>query len=266
MLLTNATILWNKAIGHSFFIIGISVEKGFENARPGQFVMIGTSGQQQAPLLRRPFSIHGLIRKEGRVVGFELLYKVVGEGTRLLSQFCRGNTTDVLGPLGNTFKVPKDPGRLNLVAGGVGVPPIRFLTLDLVSRGMYPDLITVFLGARTADELLCVDDFKTAGVHLVLVTDDGSCGKKMLVTQALAEHMETAPADRIYACGPHGMLRAVGRIARDCTTPCRMSVEANMACGMGACLGCAIETRDNHNRYKHVCIDGPVFDADQLFF
>ncbi len=264
MLLTNAKILWNIAVGNAFYRIGISAEKGFENACPGQFVMIGTSGKQNAPLLRRPFSIHGLIQKKGRVVGFELLYKVVGEGTRLMSRFCSGNETDVLGPLGNTFDLPADTGTLYLVAGGVGVPPIRFLTLDLVAKGMDPALVTVFLGAQTENELLCVDDFKNAGVNLILSTDDGSCGKKMFVTQALEAVMEKAPADMICACGPLGMLKAVSRLAKNHGAPCRISVESNMACGMGACLGCAIETKNNREKYKHVCIDGPVFNADHL--
>lgn len=256
-------ILWNQRLGSGFYRMGIRAANGFENATPGQFVMIGLPLALD-PLLKRPFSLFGLIKEDNKVVGFELMYKVVGKGTRLMSQLEKNDTLDLIGPLGNDFDVKGVSGRIYCVAGGVGVPPIRFLVEHLVSSGFSPDQLMVFLGARTITELFCQDELEGLGVPVVVSTDDGSKGRKGLVTDVLEPILIDARPDLICACGPHPMLKAVNRLAAKHRVSLKVSVESIMACGMGACLGCALPASDKKDPFRHVCIDGPVFDAHTI--
>ncbi len=263
MIVQDAIILWNRAEAPGYRRMGLSCEGGFDAAKPGQFVMlrIGTTSN---PLLRRPFSLLGLIREDDRVTGIEILYKVVGKGTRLLSDAREGDRLSVIGPLGNAFLIPDDCRRLVLVAGGVGVPPIRFLAQSLVDRGEALDRCMVFIGGRGRDDLVCLGEFDLPGFLMDISTDDGSQGHHGVVTQSLKRALDQEPADLVCACGPLPMLKAVAEIAGERDTACQVSIEAMMACGMGACLGCAVKVADDADRYRHVCMDGPVFDSSRL--
>jgi dihydroorotate dehydrogenase electron transfer subunit len=217
-----------------------------------------------SPLLRRPFSLLGLIREEGRITGIEILYKVVGKGTELLSHCSKGGCLSVLGPLGNAFQVPESCRRLILVAGGVGVPPIRFLATSMLDQENRPERCVVFIGGRSKEDLVCITEFDLPDFLLDISTDDGSIGHHGVVTRSLEKALAADPADLICACGPEGMLKAVSAIAGERNIPCQVSIEAMMACGMGACLGCAVQSADDNSRYLHVCADGPVFDTNRL--
>jgi dihydroorotate dehydrogenase electron transfer subunit len=263
MIAQDTTVLWNQPAAPGYYRMGLACAGGFDAARPGQFVMVRT-GTGATPLLRRPFSLLGLIREKNRTTGIEILFKVVGKGTEQLSRCREGDRLSVIGPLGNAFLVPDTCRQLILVAGGVGVPPIRFLAQSLLEREGALNRCVVCLGGRTRDDLVCITEFDLPGFLLDVSTDDGSQGNPGVVTRSLERALDAGPADLICACGPVGMLKAVSAIAVARGIACQVSIEAMMACGMGACLGCAVGVTDDDTRYRHVCTDGPVFDANRL--
>ena len=259
----NAKVLWNKKVGPSYYKIGLTCREGYAAAQPGQFIMLRFP-DHMVPFLRRPFSIHRLINTNGLVTGVELLYKVVGEGTHKLSTCRQGDVIDILGPLGTGFSFFDHFKHIAVVAGGIGVAPLVFLTLFLQKEGVDPSRCTVFLGGRSRADLLCRDDFMRQGIKVHITTDDGSAGDQCFVTHPLETELEKHRADVIYACGPLEMLKCVVGIAEKYRVPCQISIETIMACGMGACLGCAVESQDDSEKYLHACIDGPVFDISVL--
>jgi len=261
----NVQILWNKKIGPSYYCIGLTCHEGYGMAKPGQFIMLRLPAKT-APFLRRPFSIHRIITTDDRATGIELLYKVVGDGTDKLSRCRQGDSADILGPLGNGFSVFDNYQRIAIVAGGIGVAPMLFLAIALQTKGVDLSKCTVFLGGNSTDDLLCRDDFNRLGMRIHITTDDGSTGDQCFVTHPLEMALEKNRADIIYACGPMEMLKCVVGIAAKHKIPCQISIETIMACGMGACLGCAVEKKDDASIYMHACMDGPVFDADALKF
>ena len=263
MMVQEAVVLWNREEAPGYFRMGLGCDAAFDAARPGQFVMVQV-GSGARPLLRRPFSLLGLVREDGRVVGIEILLRVVGSGTQRLSRCRKGDRLSIIGPLGNAYHVPAACRQLVLVAGGVGVPPIRFLARTLLEQPQPFERCMVFVGGRTRDDLVCITEFDLPGFLLDVSTDDGSQGTQGLVTLGLEKALDAGPADLICACGPSGMLKAVAAIAEARGIACQVSIEAMMACGMGACLGCAVAMRDEATRYGHVCMDGPVFDARRL--
>ncbi len=258
-----AQVLWNKKLSTAYYKIGLSCPEHYAVAKPGQFIMLGFSGQTD-PLLRRPFSIHKLIKSEGRIEGFELLYKVVGKGTAIMARQRPGDRLDVLGPLGTGFIVPRTAKVVHVVAGGIGVAPLVFLVAQLHGQNFDFSNCRVFIGGRTKDDLLCQDEFVQLGLKVETTTDDGSAGDQCLVTHPLEGAVERQPPDLIVACGPMAMLVCVTGIAEKHHIPCQVSIETMMGCGMGACLGCAVEGGAGKKRYLHACLDGPVFDAVDL--
>ena len=182
----------------------------------------------------------------------------------LIARCRKGDRLSLIGPLGNAFLVPDSCRQLILVAGGIGVPPIRFLAQSLLEREGAPQRCVVFVGGRSRDDLVCISEFDLPGFLVDVSTDDGSQGHHGLVTGSLERVLDQGSADMICACGPPAMLKAVAAIAEARQIPCQVSIEAMMACGMGACLGCAVQVRDDDARYRHVCMDGPVFDARRL--
>jgi dihydroorotate dehydrogenase electron transfer subunit len=154
------------------------------------------------------------------------------------------------------------------VAGGIGVPPIAALAARVGNPNSALRAPEVFLGGKSSDDILCVKDFEAVGARVQITTEDGSLGRRGLITDLLGPFLSSPQASpaTIFTCGPPGMLSAVARLAEKHNIPCQTSVEANMACGFGACMGCAIEARSNGSgpAYKLVCKDGPVFDSRQL--
>jgi dihydroorotate dehydrogenase electron transfer subunit len=259
----NVKVLWNTPVGPSVYRIGLSCHPGYVDAAPGQFVMLRVS-DRSVPLLRRPFSIHMPISEVGGIRGIELLYKAVGEGTRVLSRCRQGDVLDMLGPLGKGFRISGAHRRIVIVAGGIGVAPMLFLASNLAEKGVDPGGCSVFLGGRSKTDLLCRTDFLNLNMTLHLTTEDGSAGAKGLVTQPLEVRIKEDPPDVICACGPAGMLKAVYAIAQRHGIDCQISIETMMACGLGACLACAVEDSASQGRYRHACLDGPVFPAGEI--
>lgn len=239
-------------------------------ARPGQFVMVRVSSEGSDPLLGRPFSFHRIHKDDGL---FEILFKVVGTGTQILSQRRPGSVLDVVGPLGRGFTLPSGSEQtVVFVAGGIGIAPIQAL-LDAVlvtTHKDHPERIHLFYGARTAAELLPFKPWNRLGIHTVVSTDDGSAGETGTVVEALHRRFESGLAlpDRVYACGSLPMQVSVARWARGRDILIEMSLESMMACGIGACLGCAVPAVDPFDpqaeKYIHVCHDGPVVDPRKI--
>jgi len=224
------------------------------DAAPGQFAMIQVK-EKAGPLLRRPLSY--LQAGEGRI---EFLYRVVGVGTHILAQAKKKDELKVLGPLGSGFDLSPVKSSALLVAGGIGIAPIYFLAMKLVERRI-PNVELVY-GARTAKEILFAEDMEKTGITVRIATDDGSAGSRGLASEEAIKAMGANKPDVVFACGPYPMLHAVAESAARIGAPCRVSIEERMACGVGACMGCAVKTEQG---YLHVCCDGPVFDASVLF-
>ena len=252
----------HQKLGPGYHRVGLAFPELARVALPGQFVMVRLP-DRHIPLLRRPFSVHNRLVKGDEVSGFELLYKVVGQGTRAMSGLKAGDFLDVLGPLGNGFTCPKGMGRVFLVAGGVGVACLWYLALFLKEhKGVK---CTVFLGGRSATDILCQEAFNSIDAKSRVTTEDGSLGEKGVITSLVQKTLEVErKPDMIYACGPTAMLKAVSDIASTHSVRCQVSLETAMACGFGVCLGCAVQKADGSGDYLHACMDGPVFDSSVI--
>lgn len=229
-------------------------------AEPGQFVaVLARSPESCDPLLRRPFSIY-------RATGdrFSLLYRVVGRGTRWLSRCRPGERIDCVGPLGRGFTYADlAPGaRVVLVGGGVGIPPLFFLSQALQRRGILPE---VFAGFASLGHVVGITEWQAAGVEPVLATDDGSAGHRGYVTDVVARRLAQGGVDRVYACGPRPMLANVAALASRYGVECQVAMEEWMACGVGVCLSCVCRIKeDGGNRWVRVCREGPVLDGRKV--
>ena len=238
-------------------------------ARPGRFVMVRVR-EGNDPLLRRPFSLSRIYPQRGEV---EILYRVVGRGTWLMSALLPGSSVSLVGPLGNGFELPeKSSYPLAFIAGGIGIAPLLELIDRVISnRGENgaKDL-RLFYGARTANELLPVDLLRIPGLRVHLATDDGSLGYKGRITRMFEEVLAEGVfrPSLIYSCGPLAMQYNVAGWALANDTPAQLSLESLMACGIGACLGCALPAQTPEDpdaeRFVHVCVDGPIFSAGSI--
>lgn len=255
-------LLSNDEVKPEHFVARVAAPEIARSAMPGQFVHVlcgPADAPTSAPLLRRPISISRAHEEQGWI---EFLYRVVGEGTALLSHLQPGVAVDVMGPLGTPFDLSgvTDEDSHVLVGGGVGIPPMLFLAQRLAAIAA-AQRIAVLLGGRTADLILCEEDFRALGVEPRIITDDGSMGRQGLVTELLDEALREDASARVYACGPVPMLRAVDNVCRAHSAPCQVSFEARMACGTGACLSCVIPTTTG---YQRVCTEGPVFPSQSV--
>ena len=230
--------------------------------RDRQFILIKPLDCHD-PLLPRPFTIYKMYKD-----AVEILYKVVGKGTQLLSSLREGQRVRVIGPLGQGFRILPDTRHAILVAGGIGIASICRLCTTM--QGLE---VSLFYGARTKDSLVGIEELqRIPGLVMHLSTDDGSIGFKGTVMQLLRSHLKVLRpgASCIYACGPLAMLKQVSSYAQKKGISCQVSLESNMACGVGACLGCAVTCKQKGNKkdweYKLCCKDGPVFDTRDLIW
>lgn len=236
---------------------------------PGQFFMVRV-GRELDPLLRRPLSVHEIDTNHSPPL-LKFLYQVVGRGTSILSRLCPGGEIDILGPLGNGFSLLPELEEAILIAGGMGVAPFSGLT-RMIRRDHPACRITAFIGGKTAADIYTVEDLSRLGVKVQAVTEDGSLGIRGLVTEALDGHLSGTNTEKrqIFACGPLGMMQRTAQLAERHGTPCQVSLDKAMACGVGACRGCVVPVKDSaaseEYHYKTVCRDGPVFDAKTLLF
>lgn len=265
---TIAEIQSNKRIATEHHKMSLLCPEIATNAKPGQFVHIKCS-EGYDPFLRRPFSVH---RTSGKQI--EILYKVIGKGTALLSKMKPGETVDILGPLGNDFSVDEKIKLAIIIAGGYGVAPLLSLCEAITNKNPRDvKNIYVLLGARNKECLLSEDSFKELGVEVRIASEDGSCGTHGLVTDLLTNLLEDAKIRPIlketcaYSCGPTPMLKAVAGIAHKYGISSQASLESHMGCGIGACLCCVIKVKTKDGcTYKRVCKDGPIFDTEKIIW
>jgi dihydroorotate dehydrogenase electron transfer subunit len=259
---TDAPVISNFEIVRDHYVITCRAPEIAAEARPGHFVNARIAEEGYDPLLRKPFSIYTVERERGEI---SLLYSVVGATTRGMARKQPGHTLDIVGPLGGKLFTPAtDPDTLHImVGGGYGVPPLVFLSRELL-RSRKDTRLAFLIGARTKDLLLCETELKTAGITTHTATDDGSCGFRGRVTDALAPLIAEHKASPIsvYCCGPTPMMRAVGALCAEAGVPCQVSVEVSMPCGVGVCMGCVLDLTDG--KRVRCCVDGPVFEAQEV--
>lgn len=245
---------------------------------PGQFFMV-RSPDRCDPLLGRPFALYDIYSDEaGQPQGIDFGYVVVGKMTTLLESLRPGDVVEVWGPLGNGFPLPP-AGPLAIVAGGIGQTPFLAVIREALRRRAYghparelpqtPSRITLCYGVRSKEYLAGVAEFEREGIDVRIATDDGSAGHKGFVTDLLKQLLsEPTPPAAVYCCGPEPMMHAVSKVTATAGVPCLLSLETPMACGFGACFSCVTKVRqeDGSWDYKRVCVEGPVFPADQIVF
>lgn len=260
-------VIENLEVAPDHYRMALRLSGSFETPHPGQFVMIRESGRRE-PFLSRPLSVYAFRRENGRGI-LELLYRIVGRGTAFFSHLRKKASVSVLGPLGQGFTMPRSIRNVILVAGGVGVAPLNFLLQQFHERASdFTEVgIAAYVGARTSALLVGMDRLE-GFCDLRVSTDDGSSGYEGPVTDLLERDLGIYPPDEtwIYGCGPSGMIHSLRLLVRRTAVRCQVSLEERMACGIGACLGCAIETTDRQGitNYRRVCREGPVFDIRDL--
>ena len=267
MLEQTVQIISNERDTDQYFRLVVRAPLMAPLVQPGQFAHVRIPPLKDA-LLRRPFSI---FQVEGDT--FSILYKTVGQGTEALARMRPGEELSAIGPLGHGFTVPKRGGETPLlVAGGYGMAAMYLLAQRSPQKGI------VFVGGRRRADILCEKEFQSLGWEIRVTTEDGSHGEKGLVTQPLlAELRPPQPARdllesalrtfKLFACGPTGMLKAVGKIAEEFKVPAELSMDEHMCCGVGVCLTCVIPVKTGDGwEYQRTCTEGPVFDAGKVLW
>ena len=265
------------------FVTIVKAEKSSQTAKPGQFAFVECGGDT---LLRRPLSYLRSSKEDGTV---EFMYKTVGHGLESLSQLKKGDEIKIMGPIGNGFAIPSGKKSAILIGGGVGIPPVLFMGEEIKKINGGIDLVAFFgseipFPFETCDSDLVmpgldfsvnktIDDMEKLGIPCRLSSQAGYEGCHLgFVTELAKSFIETLSDGEktetiIYACGPESMLKAVAKLAKDDQLDCVLSLEEYMACAIGGCAGCTVRVlEDGHERMKRVCVDGPVFDAEQLYF
>jgi dihydroorotate dehydrogenase electron transfer subunit len=266
-----AEVLSNTRLSSDYNVLALAAPDIAAHAAPGQFVMLKT-GDWIEPLLRRPFSVFEILRNDGQTPGLSILNKRIGTSTSLLFDARPGDRVQCLGPLGRPFVLVAPPDDAWLVAGGVGLAPFFTLAEALRAKGVS---VTLYYGARRADELFFLEAFDRLGVRLILTTEDGTRGSRLWesergrVTLPLERDLrERSPATNVmvYACGPEPMLAAVAKLAAAHGRQSQVSVERVMGCGLGGCYSCVIpiKTAEGKPHYVRSCLAGPVFRGDEI--
>lgn len=258
-----ARVLYNRELSPSYYRMGLYCREISNLILPGQFLMVRPwSIDRFDPLLNRPFCVYRVI---GEGEGVEILYKVVGRGTRIMADLKPDGEVLLIGPLGRGFPVYEGLEEMIIVSGGVGIAPFYHLIQWMKKRrGSIPST-TLYHGGKGADDLVCIEDFAAEGVEVIVATEDGASGFKGLISDCLKEGLEkeNLKPSVILACGPKGMLKEIAGLCVDRDIPCYVSLDRMMGCGIGTCLGCVVKTREG---YKRVCMEGPVFEAREVIW
>ena len=244
----------NEKLSARFYLLKIDAPAIARQIKPGQFVHIRVS-EGMEPFFRRPFSVY---RAKKYV---EIFYEPLGQGTKILVTKKKGDTLDILGPLGTSFVLPSQGiKQVVMIAGGIGIAPFLILSDVLKNKGY--ELILLY-GGRTRGHVYPMREFKRNGCRIFVATDDGSAGVQGRVSKLFPKINLDPKTTVIYTCGPQAMIAAVQEFARKNNLRGQAACEEVMACALGACLGCSIRTKSG---YKTVCYDGPVFDLDEVIF
>ena len=255
-------VLSMRRVG-SYFHLTTTAEGIPELTKPGHFVALAVGGDDSSMLLRRSFSIHRVAPRGVYGGTLEIVFAAHGRGTQWLSKLNRGDSVDIVGPLGKPFALPLEPVSCVLVAGGYGSAPMFMLAEQLRERGCRVDMV---LGAATADRLFGALDAKRIAATVTITTDDGSMGVRGRVSDVLPDVMAKSGAEVVYACGPMGMLQAVSDIATRMGAYSQCAVEEAMACGVGICMTCVLPVigDDGVTRMVRSCTEGPVFAGERV--
>ena len=250
-------VLSNARIASDIFDMVLAAPEMAAEAKAGQFVNIYVNRGEL--LLPRPLSICEIDAAKGTL---RIVYRAAGKGTDVMSQAVARDSFMLMAPLGNEFPIEASRKRVCVVGGGIGTPPMLELTKEILRRQPAAE-VTAVLGFRS--EPILADDFKAAGAEVYIATDDGSVGFRGNVVALMDEIGKEY--DVVYGCGPNVMLKFVAHWAGAHKTPCFVSMEERMACGFGACVGCAIKMKTVDGwTYKKVCKDGPVFNAQEVIW
>lgn len=250
------TVVSNEPVAEGLCRVVLSAPDLAFRLEPGQFVELAVPGDA-SQVLRIPLSFSHADAKTGTI---EIVYALVGDGTRRLSRMAHGDASTVVGPCGSGWRVREGQGRSVVVAGGVGVTPV-VACARLLAEGEVP--FDAVLGAQTAARLWGERALAELGAASVRVTtDDGTAGRAGLTTDALADLLADGGCDTVYACGPEPMMAGVARLCREAHVSCQVSMERMMGCGFGACSACNVAMAAGG--YKSCCKDGPVFDAEEV--
>lgn len=250
-----ATVLRHEAITEDVRLLTVRWPDPDRVPHAGQFFTLRAWAASEAPFLSRPISVHSWDEKTGTL---EFLYQVVGEGTEKIAALKEGQTFQLTGPMGNGFDVKSIAAqykKIAVVGGGIGTAPMYQLTRELAAAGVKPD---VFFGFRDAP--YCMEEYRPIANSVKVSTDTGAVGFHGFVTQLY----DPADYDVVLVCGPIVMMKNAARLCAEKGTPCFVSLEKKMACGIGACLGCTCQTKGGEG--KSVCKHGPVFNATEVFF
>lgn len=245
-------VLANTPLNHNHNLLELGCDEPLPPMVPGQFAEVRVD-ESQNTFLRRPFSIH---RVDKGANTMHLLVKSVGDGTRSIAGLPKGSMLNVIFPLGRGFTLTQGSEVL-LVGGGCGVAPLYFLADQLFRKG---NKVSVLIGGRSAGDILLNDEYRSFG-NVYIATEDGTLGEKGMVTNHSVLRQKDLAFSMIYCCGPDGMMKAVAHIAETHGINCEVSLENTMACGIGACLCCVVETKQGN---QCVCTEGPVFNIDRL--
>lgn len=246
-----STVKSCSQIAQNVYSLTVTLPESAGEIKGGQFLNIATGDNSR--LLKRPF---GIVKAEG--LDITVCFQVKGEGTVALSKAKQGDKLSVLLPLGNGFNLPKDAKNIVVLGGGVGIFPLIPVIATNPDKNFYS-----YIGFRN-DKCVCLLDEFNKSKKLTVVTDDGSYGQKDNAVNAYFKDKQSVKADMIIACGPPVMLRALKAKLKEenDTTPCLVSLEERMGCGIGACLVCVCKKSDGNN--ARVCKDGPVFDINEV--
>lgn len=255
-------IISNNCLTDHYWRVVFRAPEIARNAAPGQFAHVRISTHRDR-ILRRPFSICSVDPKLGTLT---IVYKIVGAGTEELAGLRPGSACNIMGPLGHGYTVPGKDCYPILVAGGYGSASTLFLAERSESKGV------LLMGARSADDLILVDEYRAIGFDVKLATNDGSAGHKGFVTELFAEALKECgnKTPVCYGCGPTPMLYALGQLALKHDVRAELSLDHNMCCGIGACFACVIKVKDDSTpegwRYSRTCKEGPVYRAEEVYY
>ncbi|QGT99666.1 Dihydroorotate dehydrogenase (NAD(+)), electron transfer subunit [Candidatus Syntrophocurvum alkaliphilum] len=255
--LANGLVVGHRKLSKDMYELEFIAPEIANECKPGQYINLKV-GNELDPLLRRPLSLYDVDKRLGSIT---LLYKVVGKGTQILTRTKVKEYVDVMGPLGRGFKILEEKSNALLIGGGVGIAPLVYLARVLKDNNCN---VQVLHGTDTKNNLVDFNKLEEIGVEYILATDDGSFGFKGFVTDFLKEKINPKEIDYIYCCGPEPMMAEVAKYALVNNIDGEVSLEEHMACGVGACLGCARKLKSKDELYVKVCKDGPVFNINEV--
>jgi len=262
-------IITNDEIQDDCFLMKVRTSSLFETPQPGQFVMVRIAGLND-PFLSRPISVYAFMR-EANFCTVELLYRVVGKGTQIMAGLIEGSYLEINGPLGNGFETANLKENIILISGGIGIAPLSMLMESLRRTVRHSSAaIMMYTGFQNKAAVVGLDKMRGICRDVNVCTDDGTLGSKGFVTQHFQKDLKkwTPEKTSIFACGPREMLKALATILNKSKFHCQVSLEERMACGTGACMGCAVAVKDKEGAfaYKRVCADGPVFHLSDIIW